>query len=237
MIRTYCIFAVLFAATVAVSAPPAQAGGRCYRGGACGPMVSSYASFEFSSCGIPVIYDGGSFIPGDGEIIPGPGGEIIPGPGGEIIPGPGGQGGGGEIIPGPGGATGMRTWVYGDRPRLVIGTYRGVESGRVALQRQSGELVRVPLQELSATDQKLVVSQIVGHQRVWTDSSEQYTRRAQFERTERQVVVLKSANGKEITIPFARLSEADRVVVRILSPAVVRDQQFATPSGTQLVRR
>src|SRR5262245_59598954 len=67
----------------------------------------------------------------------------------------------------------------------------------------------------------ILISMIVGiclaEERTWTDASGKFSINAEFVRVDGDKVVLRRADGKEIKVPQARLSDADKEFLKLHS--------------------
>lgn len=226
--RNQTLLAGLTMVAVLVAAQPSMAGrhGRAV----CSPCCSVVDVCWSVPCGSIPPY----------IIIPEPpvnGGRIIPEPpvnGQRIIPGPPVE----EVISDDPLTMGQghRTWVYGESPKLVIGTLQGMESGQVRIVKRQGGVATIPMEQLSSIDQKIVATQLATGSRTWTDRSRRYQRTAEFVRVAGRSVVLKTDTGKAIYVAFAKLSPADQCVVRNLSGAPIVEE-WVTPPAAVLASR
>jgi hypothetical protein len=127
-----------------------------------------------------------------------------------------------------------RAWLYGDRPKLVIGELQGMKDGAIEVKSRKGDMVMIDLPQLSSEDQIHVVQKLCGDARPWTDESRKFSRTAKFSRVEGKTVVLTSNEGRELTIPLTRLCEADQIVVTCLAQLPDSD---SAPDTAHLVGR
>jgi hypothetical protein len=100
----------------------------------------------------------------------------------------------------------------------VEAEFVGLESGVVTLKKQNGHDVRVPLEKLSAEDQRrardlnnqLSAGGEPDESSKWTDVSGKYSTEAAFVSIESGTVTLKRKDGAAVIIPLEKLSAADQ---------------------------
>jgi hypothetical protein len=64
--------------------------------------------------------------------------------------------------------------------------------------------------------------------RVWTDSTGKFKREASFERLDGESVVLRAADGQELSIPLERLSAVDRAYAKTIGEEASADDPFSS---------
>lgn len=104
-----------------------------------------------------------------------------------------------------------RIWKLSNQQQIE-GTFQSFDNGEVLLVDKEGNARSVSFADLSADDQK-VVMRATGWGRVWEDDTGKHHTVADLIGVNGDSAILEKADGRNVTVPSARLSKADRLYI------------------------